>query len=256
MQRLRSVSATLEGARIESPVLADVVDVQNNSGIGLNIPVGGKGSRINTLISANNTGAQFTVNATDVEIEDIRVTGPVGNTQFGAQISAGAVRFKNGRLEASQCSQGLRVLSAGPNYFDCLNLHDNAIGLAGTGTPDISIGKIDYLNNTTDANILIPVGFRELRPGEDIRGDANVTVNVATAKRDQVFATALTAARTVTIGTIGARIGSELHFVRTGTATGAFTLAVGTYKNLTVAGQWCTLRYTALGWRLVASGSL
>lgn len=255
VQRLRSVSATLEGARLESPVLADVVDTQNN-GIGLNIPTGGKGVRINTLISANNAGAQLAVNATDVEITDIRITGPAGNTQFGAQLSAGAVRFKNSRLEASQCSQGIRVLSAGPNYLDSIYLHDNAIGLSGSGTPDLSVGKIDYSNNTTDSNILIAVGFRESRSGEDIRGDVSLTVSPADSKRDQIFATPLTAARTVTLGTAGAKIGSELHFVRTGAATGAFTLAIGTLKNLTAAGQWCTLRYSALGWRLVAAGSL
>jgi hypothetical protein len=88
------------------------------------------------------------------------------------------------------------------------------------------------------------------------RGDANVTVNPATDPEGILFATPLTANRTLTLGTIGAAIGARFRVVRAATATGAFTLDVGGLKRLTAAGQWCEVVYTGAGWQLVASGVL
>lgn len=256
VDRIRLINNTLEGARLESPVKIGLMDTTANLGVGLNIPLGGARTRIDTLVATNNNGIQASITAADVRIDDIQIVGPAGLTQFGLVLNAGAARFRNNRVEASVCSQGVRVLSAGPTYFDTMYLHDNSIGLATTGidTQGVVYGKIDFSANTTDFNNLIAAGFREQRYGEDIRGDVSVTVNPSDSHVDQVFNTTLTANRTVTLGTTGARLGSEFNVIRTAAAGGAFNVVVGA-KNL-AAGQWCTVRYGTTGWRLVASGSL
>lgn len=258
VKRLRLINNTLEGARFESPVIVDLLDTTANLGVGLNIMVGGARSRIGTLVATLNAGIQVSVTGADVRIDDIQIVGPAGLTQFGLVLNAGSARFINKKLEASACSQGVRVLSSGPTYFDSLYLHDNGIGLATTGvdTQAITYGRAEMSGNTTDFNNLVSAGFREQRAGEDIRGDVSVTINPSDSRQDQVFNSPLTVARTITLGTTGARLGSTFTITRTALATGAFTLAVGTLKNLTAAGQWCTIRYTSSGWRLVAAGSL
>lgn len=258
VERIRLINNTLEGARLESPVKIGLMDTTANLGVGLNIPAGGARTRIDTLVASNNAGTQVGVTAADVRIDDIQVIGPAGLTQFGLVLNAGALRFKNNRIEASGCSQGIRVLSAGPTNFDALYIHDNNIGVATTGIDNqlVTYGRADFVNNTTDFNNPIAAGFREQRYGEDVRGDVSVTVNPSDSHTDQVFNTTLTANRTVTLGTTGARLGSEFKITRTAAAGGAFNVIVGaSLKNLS-AGTWCIVRYTTTGWQLRASGSL
>lgn len=85
------------------------------------------------------------------------------------------------------------------------------------------------------------------------RGDANVTLNADVDLPIQRFATALTANRTVTLGTGWA--GAWFRIVRSG--LGAFTLDVGGLKTLPSAtAAWAEVGHTGSGWVLTAQGVL
>ena len=85
------------------------------------------------------------------------------------------------------------------------------------------------------------------------RGDANVTLNAGLDLNIQRFATALTANRTVTLGT-GAQ-GEWFRTVRTG--LGAFTLDVGGLKTIPSAtAAFVDVAHDGTAWRLTAYGAL
>jgi hypothetical protein len=90
------------------------------------------------------------------------------------------------------------------------------------------------------------------------RGNANVTVDPMADAPIQRFNTPLTAARTVTLATVGVPSGAWVRVVREAGATGAFNLNVGPgpLKALTAASTWCDVVYDGTAWRLVAHGSL
>lgn len=84
-------------------------------------------------------------------------------------------------------------------------------------------------------------------------GDADKTLTDTDA-RTQRWATALTAARTVTLSTTNALNGDRFRVVRTG--AGAFNLDVGGLKTLAGADEWCDVEYTGFAWILTAAGAL
>jgi len=90
------------------------------------------------------------------------------------------------------------------------------------------------------------------------RGNVGVTVTWQQDASTQIFNTALTADRAVTLSTTNAQAGARFRIVRGAGATGAFNLNVGTgpLKALAAAGQWCDVEYSGTAWVLTASGSL
>jgi hypothetical protein len=84
------------------------------------------------------------------------------------------------------------------------------------------------------------------------RGDANVTFSTNDAEW-QLFATALTVNRTITLPTVDVYAGRRFRISRP--ATGASTLDVGGVKTL-AAGQWCAVAYDGTVWRVESFGSL
>lgn len=92
-------------------------------------------------------------------------------------------------------------------------------------------------------------------PSQD-RGDASVTIEALVDYTTQLFATPLTAIRTITLGTTSAYAGAKFRIVRRPAATGAFALNVGALKALGI-GEWCDIEYSATyGWVLTAFGAL
>lgn len=92
--------------------------------------------------------------------------------------------------------------------------------------------------------------------GADV-GDAAKTLIVGQSERTQVWNTAITADRAVTLSATNAYNGARFRIVRTAAATGAFNLNVGTgpLKAL-AAGEWCDVEYDGTNWFLAAFGSL
>lgn len=87
--------------------------------------------------------------------------------------------------------------------------------------------------------------------GIKTRGDVSVALVAGTDKETQLFNTALTANRTVTLPLTAAE-GDSYRVTRTG--GGAFNLDVGGLKTLT-ANQWARVAYAG-GWNLVEAGAL
>jgi hypothetical protein len=85
------------------------------------------------------------------------------------------------------------------------------------------------------------------------RGDNSITINAGADREIQQFATALTANRTVTLGTGSA--GDRFRIVRTG--LGAFTLAVGALKTIPNAtAAFVDVGHDGTGWFLTGYGLL
>lgn len=90
------------------------------------------------------------------------------------------------------------------------------------------------------------------RPSTD-RGDASVTVQCGLDAETQLFATALTANRTITFSTTGAYNGCHFHVVRIETSTGAFTLTTvtgGANAVLAVPGTFLDAEFVGSVWRV------
>jgi hypothetical protein len=93
----------------------------------------------------------------------------------------------------------------------------------------------------------------------DHANTATVTLQASLSATTNIWATELTAHRTVTLSTLGlgTNSGARFRIVRKATATGAFNLNVGTgpLKALAV-GQWCEVEYDGAAWALTAAGAL
>ncbi len=85
-------------------------------------------------------------------------------------------------------------------------------------------------------------------------GDADMTFTVGTTGNRIFYQTPLTAGRTVTLSTTGAKNGDIVTVARQAAATGASTLTVGA-KTLAV-GQWVEYTFDSSSWQLTAFGSL
>ncbi len=87
------------------------------------------------------------------------------------------------------------------------------------------------------------------------RGDNNVTLVALVDERIQIFATTLTANRTVTLSTTDAANSDRFRIVRTG--LGAFTLDVGGLKTIPSAtAAFVDVHYNGSAWVLTGYGTL
>lgn len=137
-------------------------------------------------------------------------------------------------------------------------------GVYGVNAPDatidyITLSRNQYLNQTSAPFFVVGSNSRvdqAQEVGADV-GDAGITLTVGEHEQTQVWNTALTADRAVTLGTSGAVNGARFRIVRTAAATGAFNLNVGTgpLKAL-AAGTWCEVEYDGSAWFLSQYGAL
>lgn len=113
------------------------------------------------------------------------------------------------------------------------------------------VGGFDTAGVHADAGLfkrtIIPLGTD--------RGDTSQTLTVGTDAQIQLWATTLTANRTVTLATIGAVNGDAFRVVRTG--LGAFTLDVGGLKVIPSAtAGFVDVAYNGTAWVLTGYGAL
>lgn len=162
-------------------------------------------------------------------------------------ISSGPTRFYNGsgvfgpEFQREGDAQPYAAFSPGSRG---LSLGD------GTGAPDAGIRRLA-------AGVVGPYAAQRIVPREVSanRGDNNVTLTMAD-KQVQIFTSALTANRTVTLPAAAGTVnGDRFEIVRTG--LGAFTLDVGGLKTIP-AGTAATVTVTSDGsaWRLTQYGTL
>ena len=88
-------------------------------------------------------------------------------------------------------------------------------------------------------------------------GDANFSFSLG-KETTVIYATPITALRSVTLSTTNALNGDRMRVVRASSCTGAFNINVGTgpLKALTAAGQWCDVEYNGAAWVLIGYGTL
>lgn len=90
------------------------------------------------------------------------------------------------------------------------------------------------------------------------KGNAAATLTVGVSEVTNLWNTAITADRAVTLNTGAARDGDRFRIIRGAGATGAFNLNVGTgpLKALATASTWCDVEFDGSAWLLSAYGSL
>lgn len=88
-------------------------------------------------------------------------------------------------------------------------------------------------------------------------GDADLTFTPGSSGPDIVYATSLTANRTVTLSTTGAKNGSTATISRpAGDTGGPWTVAVGATGTTLATKTWCEVIYTGSFWRVLKYGTL
>ena len=127
---------------------------------------------------------------------------------------------------------------------------------------NVSVNGVDVTRMTTVFGSVSSVDT-ELRisdcPGWDEmsadNGNAGTTLTIGDDAKSQIWNTALTADRSITLATTGLYEGAEFHVIRTANSTGAFNLSVGGLKNLAV-GEWCVVKVFNGAWVLAQFGAL
>lgn len=232
---------------------------------------------------ANRWGIQFGSTST-FELQNIVVTANVididgvsgtsggiyAGTYSGAAIVVGCRIDGNIIFNGSDAGTGIRVaMDSGSEdisicnntVYDCstgIRLDDTLTNSTVRGNHTASCPTA-FLNNTTTGTHRIydnNFGATQELVSSD-RGNAAATLINGQDAQTQVWATALTADRAVTLSSTYAYRGAKFRIVRTAASTGAFNLNVGTgpLKALT-AGQWCEVEHDGTAWFLSAFGSL
>ena len=249
-----------EHTRIQSKVTIDKFTGDDSLEIGLNFHDNfASGSYVGRAIISGTTGTGINVGSDNVGIDYAKCDG--FSTLYGLHIPLGTDNFVNNYYEGANCSQGLRILSAGDINMGVMNLHDNTYGIIGSGLGKFGFDYVYYNNNGTDTNVTLELsaGFRGKKVRTSVsgdRGDAAVSLEVGIDAATQRFATALTANRLVTFTTANAQNGDKFRISRT--ATGAFALSsAGTFNNKGLAvNEWMDYEFSAGGWWLTGFGQL
>lgn len=121
---------------------------------------------------------------------------------------------------------------------------------------------------STSTNVAVDVAWMAVRPipvdivplvGADV-GNAAKALTVGTDEQTQVWSTAISADRAVTLSTTGAYNGARFRILRKATCTGAFNINVGTgpLKAMGTPGSFCDVEYhgATSAWILTAYGTL
>ena len=166
-------------------------------------------SRLGGFIVSPTSGLLSSGGAVDLSECDIELKQVNGTIQslLGSFVAGSRILNSRIRLQAGQVANSANVKLVGCD----VGAHDTACTV-----------------NVDPASTM-----RLLGPMDGVssdRGDANVTLAIASDKRVQRFATTLTANRTVTLPTTGVYNGARYRIVRTG--LGAFTLNVGGLKTI------------------------
>jgi hypothetical protein len=131
---------------------------------------------------------------------------------------------------------------------------------AGTATMVMSVAATASAAGvaiTGAASVLGADALRAPTGVQTLSTDAAFTLTPGTSPERTFFTAVMAANRAVTLSTSGAFRDMRWKITRTATATGAFTLDVGTgpLKSLAVS-QWCEVVYDGAAWKLAEFGSL
>lgn len=179
---------------------------------------------------------------------------PAAGSGYGIHFNNVASVATNGSVENNT------LIAAEPTTYGIFAFHATAFG-----TPSsVKVGRNTIIGFTnpydleqTDNPVPSPLNSNVSTDN----GDAAKTLSSNTSESTQVWATPLTAPRTVTLNRLSdspnSTHGARFHIVRTAAATGVSALNVGSgpLKALAV-GQWCDVELRGNTWVLTAFGSL
>jgi hypothetical protein len=216
---------------------------ESNGALGINISGSGKNIIIAPVIKLN-TGNGIQVYKSDFT----QIIGGVviDNTLVGVKIQSGYSKLIGTRISTNGAG-GYQVATGG-STDSSNNIITGGATVTGNTTFDCSLGAG-----------LVRVGDC---PGAVAKtlvdaGDANFSFSLG-KETTVIYATAITALRSVTLSTTNALNGDRMRVIRASTCTGAFSINVGTgpLKALTAAGQWCDVEYNGTAWVLTGYGAL
>jgi hypothetical protein len=175
-------------------------------------------------------------------------------------------------LDGGAGCKGIRLMSRVGQTVTNLTVDGNEVSRGASGTNDITIDaafvtglRIGRNICVNDKHINMSSGMgSQLRYSDRDRrsittvGDAAATLYAGLSDGTQIWNTALTADRAVTLSTTEAAEGDKFRIVRNASATGAFNLNVGTgpLKAMGSASTWCEVEYDGAAWVLTAYGAL
>ena len=184
----------------------------------------------------NISGGQATVQG--FEVSGVIVSSAI--TGYGMRISSSAVVTVNGNHTTATLSGGGAFYTFAGQVYRRLENYSQS-GATGSIDPSVQCKYNDALDITSADN-----------------GNAAATLLVNSDEKTQIWNTALTADRAVTLSTTGALAGHRFRIIRTANATGAFNLNVGTgpLKAMGTAGSFADVEYDGSAWFLAAYGAL
>jgi hypothetical protein len=228
-----------------------------------------KGTMVRVNEGTNNAGGWFSVSSSDdITVGTDSITFTRENLNYFTTVSATAtagqtlfnlgVTYQSGTL--SVFVNGLRMRSS--DYTETSSTSITfGVGLAANDEVDVLIGTAvtnltaaaanatsitdggDYFASTNVEAALQEIGLWGSITADN--GDADKTLTYNSSTGVQRWNTALTANRTATLSTTGAKEGAKFLCIRGSGATGNFTLAIGSLATLRAPGEWALVGYDA-----------
>lgn len=161
-----------------------------------------------------------------------------------ALVIVGGPKLNNAPLQVTLVPPSGHTINGGAASASAVFKGFDSIGLLWFNWDGNTTWKIEA-NNPADGNAI----------SYDTNSSGAVTLTVGTNNKTEIFSTALTANRTVTLSTSNATNGNRFRVVRASTCTGAFNLTVNGVA-LTAAGQWIEFMFDGTAWVEIASGTL
>jgi hypothetical protein len=248
-----------DGIRLLSPTIIGNITAYNNSSCGLHVMAPATDVTIDNVTAyGNGTQGVFDDNAVNTSIREITSYNHSGAAGWGVSLY-NSTGFVNRLIRSTNNVQGLRyvgITNAVLGNIICSSNSAYDIAISGSNS-GFAYTTANYSTINGGPLESIP-GFkgRLVSVGDKGRGDESCTLTVGIDAPTQRFGTPLTAARTITLTTAGARAGDRFRIVRNAGATGAYVLSVGGLKSLSAAGQWCDVEYNGGSWTLTAYGDL
>lgn len=221
--------------------------------------------KVNTGIEIDaEDGDILDVNIGLVNLDEVTSRGVWIHADAGRIIEGGSLGNGKIRMSAAGANECIRVAGTDADSVtgfvgEGYSLENGTVGIRGVNTDYMTVGPNTYNNQSTSRFEIVGANSKvhQLQDvGADV-GNAAKTLVTGRDEQTQVWDTALTAARAVTLSATGAVKGARFKIVRTANATGAFNLNVGTgpLKALAV-GEWCIVEYNGTAWFLTSYGAL
>lgn len=267
-QRIRGSSRGIE-VGFTNNILVSGNNVSECNGIGIRITAGVGGTVSNNVADSTTSAASAALDVSGMQ--NCTYSGNVFNSQSTTCVSFAGVNTGSVFDETN-------IVSVSGVIGGMNNIDNTTAGCRvtqyGTAAPTVKthqvgdrvinsapgVGKPEYWDCTVAGlpGTWVPVNIMPAVSAD--RGNAAQTLVAGTDEPTQVWNTAITADRAVTLSTTGVWNGAKFRIIRTAAATGAFNLNVGTgpLKAMGTAGSFADVEYNGAtaAWMLTGYGVL